>query len=275
MSAIKAAFKGPFKHQETPTSIWERKDLDMRNQFACKPNSMSSIRHDIWISSQRYQLMDEAVQPITTHPVFISKLKRITHIALDSVPTKLHNKVQVIFVATDQNLIKKLLILPRTNETCVIEIWKPKIEGNSRILIMQYLKHTESLYIGTENSIIRIPAQYCARHSKTNCLLAMDPYCGWNDLQQECTTPPDGDPLKRFWIQHANECAVLTSPIDGGFGAWSEWFKCTQNSDDNRHESSNVDNCLCRTRSCNNPTPKNGGAPCKGTYHRTFYKFLL
>lgn len=209
--------------------------------------------------------MDDAVQPIIAHPLFVSKLEILTHIAIDTIATKLHNKVHVVFVATDRNLIKKLTILPRTKETCVVEIWEPEMSMNSNILILQFLKHTESLYIGTDNSIIRVPAHQCARHlSKANCILAMDPYCGWDDLQQACSPPPDGDPLKRFWIQQANECSILTSPINGGWSSWSKWFKCAQHSDDNRHESSNVDNCLCRTRSCNNPAPKNGGAPCTG-----------
>lgn len=175
------------------------------------------MRHDFLISSQRFQFMDDAIHPITIHPLFVSKLEKIIHIALDSIPTKLHNRVQVIFVATDKNLIKKLTILPRTNEVCETEIWEPEIDNSSKILNMQFLKHTESLYIGTEKSIVRIPASHCARHSsKANCLLSMDPYCGWNDLQQVCTPPPDNDPLKRFWIQQANECPTLSSPIDGG-----------------------------------------------------------
>lgn len=161
--------------------------------------------------------MDEAVQPITVHPLFVSKLEKLTHIALDAISTKLHNKIQVIFVATDKKLIKKLTILPRTKELCVTEIWEPEIDRKSKILVMQYLKHAESLYIGTENSIVRIPAYHCARHSsKTNCLSSMDPYCGWNDLLQECTPPPNGDPHKRFWIQQASECPMLSSLIDGG-----------------------------------------------------------
>lgn len=240
--------------------------MEFRNQLECKSSSISSLRHDLLFSSQRYQLMDDAVQPVTLNPLFISELEKITFIALDTIATKQHNKVQVIFIATDKNLIKKLSIQPRTNELCVIEIWKPKIEEDAKILVMQFLKHTESLYIGTQNAIIRVPAQHCARHkTKANCLIAMDPYCGWNDLQQACTAPPDGDALKRFWIQQANECPVLTSPIDGGFGAWSDWFPCSQHSDDNRQESSNVDSCLCRTRDCNNPIPRHGGAPCRGT----------
>lgn len=225
LSAINSAFSGPFKYQDTPTSTWERKEWE-RNQFECKFNQMSSKRHEILISSHRFQLMDEAVQPLTVHPLFVSKLERLTHIALDTISTKLHNKVQIIFVATDQNLIKKLSILPRTRESCVVEIWEPQIGQNSKLLTLQFLKQTESLYIGTENSIYRISAQHCSRHiSKANCLSSMDPYCGWNDLEQACTAPPDNDPLKRFWIQQANECPVTTSPIDGGFSSWSEWVK--------------------------------------------------
>lgn len=240
--------------------------MEHRNQFECKFSPVSSIRHDLLMGSHRYQLMDESVQPITIEPLFTSTLERLTHIGLDTVATKVHNKIQVIYVATEKNLIKKLSILPRTRETCVIEIWQPEIAENSKILTLQFLKHTESLYIGTENSIIRIPANHCIRHlSRSNCINAMDPYCGWNDLQQECTPPPDGEPLKRFWIQKANECPLVTAPIDGGFSAWSDWFKCNQHTDDHRHESSNLDSCLCRTRICNNPSPKNGGKQCTGT----------
>lgn len=226
------------------------------------------------MGSHRFQLMDLAVQPITIEPLYFTKLERFTHIALDTIATKIHNRVQIMYVATEDNLIKKMSILARTKETCVIEIWQPKIGKNSKLLTMQFLKHTESLYIGTDNSIVRIPAQHCSRHrSRANCLSAMDPYCGWNDLQQKCSAPPEGDPLKRFWFQDANECPDSKAPIDGGFSAWSEWHKCNQHTDDYRHESSNLDTCLCRLRVCNNPMPKNGGNICKGIFNLYFSMF--
>ncbi|XP_055305519.1 semaphorin-5A isoform X2 [Sitodiplosis mosellana] len=266
LSSINSAFNGAFKHQETASSTWERKELEHRNQFECKFSPISSMRHDLLMGSHRFQLMDESVQPITMEPLFMSALERFNHIALDTVATKMHNKLQVLYISTQDNLIKKLSILPRKRETCVIEIWQPEVEKNSKILTLQYLKQTESLYIGTEHSVLRIPSNHCSRHlSRLNCLNAMDPYCGWNDLQQECTPPPDGEPLKRFWFQQANECPLVTAPIDGGFSAWSEWFKCNQHTDDHRHESSNLDSCLCRTRVCNNPSPGQGGLPCTGT----------
>lgn len=217
------------------------------------------------MGSHRFQLMNDAVQPIKLKPLFISKLERFTHIALDAVTTKLL-KVLVIYAATDKNLIKKISVLTREMKTCVIETWQLATKEHSKILTLQFLKHTESLYVGTENSVIRISAQHCRRHiSRENCLNSMDPYCGWNDLQQACTPPPDGDTLKRFWIQQANECPISTTSIDGGFSAWSNWFQCQQHMDERSVDMSNHDSCLCRTRTCNNPIPKNGGLPCKGT----------
>lgn len=209
--------------------------------------------------------MDEAIQPNTSQPLFVSKLERFTHIALDTISTKKHSHVQIMYVATESNLVKKLSILAGTGETCVIEIWQPEIEKNSKILTLQFLKHTESLYIGTEKAIIRVPAQHCSRHlSKASCLNSMDPYCGWNNLEQECTSAPGRNTSTKFWFQEATECPLTTAKIDGGFSAWSEWTKCSQHIDDHHPESPNQDTCLCRTRACNNPTPRNGGAPCKG-----------
>lgn len=67
-----------------------------------------------------------------------------------TVATKMHNKVHVLYISTEHNLIKKMSILPRTRETCLIEIWQPEVGASSKILTMQYLKQTESLYIGNK-----------------------------------------------------------------------------------------------------------------------------
>ncbi|CAB0012983.1 unnamed protein product [Nesidiocoris tenuis] len=44
--------------------------------------------------------------------------------------------------------------------------------------------------------------------------------------------------------------------VDGGWSAWGPYVPCQQASGDG---------CLCSMRSCNNPAPSVGGAPCTGT----------
>lgn len=263
MTAINAAFNGPFKHQETMNSAWERRDTTNRAQYECKVNAGGLARHNMMQESHRYQLMDQAVQPTISHPLYHTTGERFTHIAIDMIPTKVHENVRILYVANTDGIIKKLSVLSRTKDTCVIEKWQPQpLTGKSRILTMQFLKETESLYIGTENSLMRIPAEHCSRHaSRASCLNAMDPYCGWNDLQIACTPPPNGDTLARFWIQNSTECPVLTAPVDGGWSAWGHWFKCPHSVEG----STSDDSCMCRSRQCNNPLPRNGGHECTGS----------
>lgn len=70
-----------------------------------------------------------------------------------------------------------------------------------------------SIYITTDDSLMKINTQHCSRHvSKNSCLNSMDPYCGWNELQEACTPSPDGNPLARFWLQSVTSCPILNTP---------------------------------------------------------------
>lgn len=285
MSAIHAAFAGPFKHQEHPDTTWKRQDTPHRDHYECKTGRGSVVQ---LLDSARYQLMDQAVQPSNGRPLHHAQLERYTHIALDQISTKLHEQVRILYVATTGGLVKKISVLPRTKETCVIEMWQPQPDGSQPILALEFLKETQSLYVGTEAALMRIGAHHCGRHGqRASCLNAMDPYCGWNELQEACTPPPNGDTLSRYWIQNATACPVLTAPVDGGWSAWSDWFRCSQSGQSSSSAAAaalssgigsigignsfggdagelSPDSCQCRTRACDNPAARNGGDGCSG-----------
>ena len=85
--------------------------------------------------------MDNAVQPTTLQPLYLGRLEILTHIAVHVLPTKLHRAVHMMYVATADGLVKKISVLPRTQETCVVEIWKP-FSGDNPIAIqaLHFLK---------------------------------------------------------------------------------------------------------------------------------------
>lgn len=67
--------------------------------------------------------------------------------------------------------------------------------------------------MGTEEKLLRIPAQHCDRHkTKLACINAMDPYCGWNEHKERCMSAPNNEPLSSVWHQDATQCPVLTHP---------------------------------------------------------------
>lgn len=54
-----------------------------------------------------------------------------------------------MYVATADGHVKKISILPRTQETCVVEVWRasPPNNADSHILALRYLKETDSVSI--------------------------------------------------------------------------------------------------------------------------------
>ncbi|XP_011264749.2 semaphorin-5A [Camponotus floridanus] len=272
MSAIVASFNGPFKYQENAGAAWERRPVAHHNRQRCGPLS-STASHQI-MDNQQYQLMDEAVQSTMLGPLHTATLERFTHIAVDVTPTKLHRSVTVLYVATAAGLIKKISVLPRTQETCIVEVWGPL---PSPSMTLQFLKDTQSLYVGMEIGLLRIPAVQCYRHrSRQACLNAQEPYCGWNEHLMKCAQAPKQNYLANHWHQEVTKCPVLTDPVDGGWSAWSSWSPCQHGTEEqlsghgHAHSHSHseyaekIDTCQCQTRECNNPPPQHGGESCTG-----------
>jgi Plexin repeat len=85
----------------------------------------------------------------------------------------------------------------------------PFLSRVSRVVAVQ-----NALYIGTENEVIRLGAsQRCKRFTtKTQCLNSMDPYCGWQSVLEECTPPPNKNPLVSYWQQSITSCPILNAP---------------------------------------------------------------
>jgi semaphorin 5 len=173
MSAIEKAFEGPVKFQIAPGSpVWQQKVIDNREQFECRSSHRSNSN---LVDASKYQLMARSVLSNTQEPLYIEKLEKFVRIAVTKVATKLHENVKIIFAANSEGFIKKVSILPRTKQSCLIEVLEPEYVG-IKIETMRFIKSTESLYVGTQESIMKIPSQHCSRHlSKVSCINSMDP----------------------------------------------------------------------------------------------------
>lgn len=106
---------------------------------------LNVLRSSHLVDSSRYQLMNNAIQPTFQNPLHIAELERFTHITIDVLATRLHTTVHVMYVATLSGLVKKITVLPRTQETCVVEIWDPvPFDAPGSIKTLKFLKHTVS-----------------------------------------------------------------------------------------------------------------------------------
>lgn len=94
MSAVETAFAGDFKAQRHTGAAWERDHSSFRSHFECEP--VTQARQ--YLESERFQLMDAAVQPATARPLYTADLETLTHIAVEVIPTKLHAYVSFIII---------------------------------------------------------------------------------------------------------------------------------------------------------------------------------
>lgn len=213
LSAIDAAFNGPFKYRDRVESAWGKRNVPHREHYECR----TTVQNNQLLETSKYQLMDSAVQATTLDPLYVEQLERFTHITVDVLATKLHSVVHVIYIATTEGVIKKISVLPRTQETCIIEVWQTMQDTWMPIKSMQFLKETNSVYFTSDLGLFRISSDHCARHlSRESCKNCMDPYCGWNERNETCSAAPNADPLDKYWIQTVTSCPVLDARVDGG-----------------------------------------------------------
>jgi len=73
MSAVEAAFAGPFKHQARPDSTWGPAH-GSHEHFTC--SGRKEAESDALLVSRQYQLMDQSVQATHGRPIYTEHLNR-------------------------------------------------------------------------------------------------------------------------------------------------------------------------------------------------------
>ncbi|CAH0596374.1 unnamed protein product [Chrysodeixis includens] len=264
MSDITAAFEGPYKVQDRPTSTWEPRapSKQARDHYKCVPDSRV---HEA-IEYHRYQLMYESVQPLSGEPVYKVTSERFTHVTVDVTSAKNIERQLVLYVATQAGYVLKLSVLPMLDGACLVERWNLNGKNSTfEVLTMQFVKDTMSVYVGGATSVVRVVGARCSRFtSRSGCVLAGDPHCGWDDARDQCVSAAGriGDPAFK---QATEACPATDSPVDGGWSSWSEWEPCMQDGTSiSLYDDTAPDMCKCRTRRCDNPRPVNGGQSCQG-----------
>ncbi|XP_056244939.1 semaphorin-5B isoform X2 [Seriola aureovittata] len=263
LSAITQAFNGPFRSQENPRSTWLPTPNPIHN-FQCGtiddegPNEGLTERS--LQDAQRLYLMNDVVQPESVDPLVMQDDVRFSNLVVDIVQG-MDTLYHVIYISTEYGTILKALATPNKNlQGCYLEEMELLPSGvREPILSLQILHSDRSLFVGLNNRVLKIPLERCSTYkTETLCLEARDPYCGWDFRQRRCTTLEDSSNMSQ-WKQNITVCPLRNQTTNGGFGPWAPWQPC--NNDDGVD---GVSSCLCRSRSCDSPTPRCGGKNCEG-----------
>ncbi|XP_046510572.1 semaphorin-6D isoform X12 [Equus asinus] len=203
MDDIEKVFKGRFKEQKTPDSVWtavpEDKVPKPRPGCCAKHGLAEAYKTSIDFPDETlsfiksHPLMDSAVPPIADEPWFTkTRIRyRLTAIAVDHSAGPYQNYT-VIFVGSEAGMVLKVLAKTSPfslNDSVLLEEIEAynhakcnaENEEDRKVISLQLDKDHHALYVAFSSCVIRIPLSRCERYGscKKSCIASRDPYCGW------------------------------------------------------------------------------------------------
>uniref|UniRef100_A0A8C3CUN8 Semaphorin 6D n=1 Tax=Cairina moschata TaxID=8855 RepID=A0A8C3CUN8_CAIMO len=215
MDDIEKVFKGRFKEQKTPDSVWtavpEDKVPKPRPGCCAKHGLAEAYKTSIDFPDETlsfiksHPLMDSAVPSIVEEPWFTKTRVRyrLTAIAVDHTAGPYQNYT-VIFVGSEAGVVLKILAKTRPfslNDSVLLEEIEAynhakcnaESEEDRRVISLQLDRDHHALFVAFSSCVIRIPLSRCERHGscKKACIASRDPYCGWLDHEACGRVTPD------------------------------------------------------------------------------------
>ncbi|XP_069622117.1 semaphorin-6D isoform X5 [Ranitomeya imitator] len=203
MDDIEKVFRGRFKEQKTPDSVWtavpEDKVPKPRPGCCARHGLGEGVRSSIEFPDETlafiksHPLMDSAVPSIVEEPWFTKTRVRyrLTAVAVDHLAGPFLNYT-VIFVGSEAGIVLKILAKTNPfslNDSVLLEeidaYNRAKCYGDSdedrRVLSLQMDKDHHALFVAFSSCIIRLPLSRCDRYGscKKSCIGSRDPYCAW------------------------------------------------------------------------------------------------
>ncbi|XP_044074213.1 semaphorin-4E isoform X2 [Siniperca chuatsi] len=129
-------------------------------------------------------LMDQAIQPIGEKPLLVRRGATFTRIIVNQVQAADGEKYHVMFIGTAEGTMLKAVNYD--GEMFIIEevqLFQPP----EPIKTLKFSNATGQLYAGSDYGAAQIPLATCGRSlSCMDCVLARDPYCGWDKVVGKC-----------------------------------------------------------------------------------------
>ncbi|XP_020489697.2 semaphorin-4E [Labrus bergylta] len=129
-------------------------------------------------------LMDQAIQPIEERPLLVRRGATFTRVIVTQAQAADSKKYHVIFVGTEEGTLLKAVNYDQ--EMFIIEevqLFHPP----EPIKSLKFSEVTGHIYAGSDYGAAQIPLATCNRSfSCMDCVLARDPYCGWDQVDRKC-----------------------------------------------------------------------------------------
>ncbi|XP_060709245.1 sema domain, transmembrane domain (TM), and cytoplasmic domain, (semaphorin) 6D, like isoform X3 [Hemiscyllium ocellatum] len=205
MEDIEKSFKGRFKEQKTPDSVWTAVPEDRvpspRPGCCAGDGPAESYKVSIDFPDETlsfiksHPLMDSAVPSVIEEPWFTKTRVRyrLTAIAIDNAAGPRQNYT-VTFIGSEAGMVLKVLTKTSPsslNDSILLEEMdvfnslkcNTASEDDRKVLGLQIDRDHHVLFVAFSSCVIRVPLSHCEHYGtcKKACIGSRDPYCAWLD----------------------------------------------------------------------------------------------
>ncbi|KAK2826334.1 hypothetical protein Q5P01_020548 [Channa striata] len=132
-------------------------------------------------------LMKGVVTPITGKPLLVQTEKRFSKIVIDQVTSLDGRQHQVMFIGTDSGWLQKAVSFDGEDSRIIEEL--QLFETPQPVNSLKLSLKTGRLYGCSNKEAFQINVRDCSRYTSCDdCLLARDPYCGWDQIRGQCAS---------------------------------------------------------------------------------------
>ncbi|XP_067858188.1 semaphorin-4G isoform X2 [Heptranchias perlo] len=212
---VRKTFEGPFKEDQESPHRWSRytdKVPEPRpgscitDEFRRRGFKTSHDLPDIVLDFvKKHPLMHEEVTPVGGRPVFIKKNVNYTKIVVDTITALDDKQYNVMFIGTVEGWLHKVVNTGSSVHIIEeIQIYKEPQPVESLVL-----SSTQGmLYIGSQSAVIQLSVASCRKYATCfDCILARDPYCGWDgEVCREIRMEKDRSQLIQDLVNGSRGC---------------------------------------------------------------------
>ncbi|XP_023675901.1 semaphorin-4A isoform X2 [Paramormyrops kingsleyae] len=204
---IKTVFAGNYKVLNRDTLRWGSKVQDkMASPGQCGLHNASDTT--LRFVKDNF-LADQAIPP-ASHGLTMVSPDRYTNIAAQRVRGASGKHYDVLFLLTESGFLHKTVLL-ETGPRIIEEIQVFKNPQSVKNILLSDTKGV--VFVGFSEGVAQVPVSDCSFYSScAECVLARDPFCGWDRSQMGCVAvSPDRDDLGQD-VDEGNVMGVCTGP---------------------------------------------------------------
>ncbi|KAI4803696.1 hypothetical protein KUCAC02_025351 [Chaenocephalus aceratus] len=159
---------------------------------------------------KNHPLMEGAVTPITGKPLLVRIGTLFSKIVVDQVTSLDGQLHQVMFIGTESGWLQKAVRFDGEEGYVIEEL--QVFPTPQPVNFLQLSSKTGQLYGGANGVAVQVNVRDCSRYTSCDdCLLARDPYCGWDMISGQCVSVVG--PFLKSIIQSLTDGDLQMCPI--------------------------------------------------------------